>query len=299
MHHLLRAILAGALALWFVPQAGAQEPRVESTRLADKLYMLTGRGGALAAFTGEDGVVLVDDQFAPMTPAILAAIREFTDAPLKYVINTHWHFDHTGGNGNMAGEGAVIVAHDLVRRRMSTEQFMAFDERTVPAAAPEALPVITFSESVSLHLNGENIRVVHVPGAHTDGDAIVHFPDSKVLHMGDAFWHGSYPRIDYDTGASVYGMMAALRTALALCDGETRVIPGHGGLAGCADLSASLEMLETTTERAERLHAEGKSLEEMIALQPNADYDASWGQGYIKPDVYLRILYESVSARSP
>ncbi|MEJ2534723.1 MAG: MBL fold metallo-hydrolase [Gammaproteobacteria bacterium] len=299
MKPILRPILAGALALGLVSQAGAQEAQVESTRLADDLYVLTGRGGALAAFTGEDGVVLVDDQFAPMTPAILAAIREFTDAPLKYVINTHWHFDHTGGNANMAGEGAVIVAHDLVRRRMSTDQLMAFDQREVPAAPPDALPVITFSESVSLHLNGENVRVVHVPGAHTDGDAIVHFPDSKVLHMGDAFWNGSYPRIDYDTGASVYGMMDALRTALALCDGDTRVIPGHGGLADCAGLSASLEMLETTTARAERLYAEGKSLEEMVALQPNADYDASWGLGYIKPDVYLRILYESVAARAP
>jgi glyoxylase-like metal-dependent hydrolase (beta-lactamase superfamily II) len=285
-----------AILFLIVAPAMAQDepPPVTVTHLGGQMYMLEGRGGVLAFSAGADGVALVDAQYAPMTPAILAAIREISDGPIRYVINTHWHGDHTGGNLNMAGEGAIIVAHHNVRRRMSSEQFMEFGAREVPASPPAALPSVTFSDSVTLHVNGEPVVAKFVPGAHTDGDSIVLFTESDVLHMGDAFWNDYYPRIDLETGATVQGMMEAVRTGLTLCREGTQVIAGHGGLSDCAGLQTYLEMLETTTARVEVLWKQGRTLEEIIELAPNADYDEVYGRWYIKPNDYLMFVFRSL-----
>jgi len=287
----------GLLALAWLGAAQAQTeapPPVEATHLSGPVWMLTGRGGNVAVTAGEDGVALVDDQYANMTPGILAAIGKISDRPVRFVINTHWHPDHTGGNGNLAGQGAIIVAQDNVRRRMSTEQFMAFSGDTVPASPEIALPTVTFSESATLHLNGEPVVARFVPRAHTDGDAIVYFTKSKVLHMGDAFWSGYYPRIDLDTGANVQGAIAAVHTGLDMCLEGTRVIAGHGPLSDCQGLADYLKMLETTTGRVKALMEQGKTLDEIIDLQPNADYDATFGKWYVTPAQYLAIIYGSL-----
>jgi len=264
-----------------------------------QVYQLSGSGGNLGASIGHDGIVLIDDQYAPMTPGILAALREVSDVPLRFVINTHWHGDHTGGNANMAGEGAWIVAHDNVRQRMSTDQIMGFTNTEVKASPAQALPVVTFDSEVSLHLNGEEVRIYHVPFAHTDGDSIVHFTTSNVLHMGDTFWGALYPRIDLDTGATVHGAADAVRKGIGLCTGETKVITGHGGpVSDCAGMEAYLAMLETSMERVGQLVDEGKSLQEIQALKPMADHDESWGSWYIKADAWLGIVYGSLTSDS-
>ncbi|MCP4249053.1 MAG: MBL fold metallo-hydrolase, partial [bacterium] len=209
--------------------AGAQDledVEIETTKVAENLYMLVGAGGNIGLSVGPDGAFLIDDQFAPLTEKITAAIKAVTEAPIRFVVNTHWHFDHTGGNENLGKAGAVIVAHENVRRRMSTEQFIAAFDRRVPASPPGALPVITFADAVTFHLNGDELHVFHVAPAHTDGDSIVHFRKANVLHLGDTFFDGMYPFIDVSAGGSIAGMIEAVDRALKLCDDKTKIIPG-------------------------------------------------------------------------
>jgi glyoxylase-like metal-dependent hydrolase (beta-lactamase superfamily II) len=211
------------------------------------------------------------------------------------VINTHWHFDHTGGNENFGKAGAIIVAHNNVSRRMTRENFVRVMNRTFQPAPPAALPVISFSRDVSFHLNGEDTRVFHVAHAHTDGDSVVHFPESNIIHTGDIWFNGLYPFIDTDSGGSVAGVIAAVEKILSLADEETRIIPGHGSPGSRAGLQAYLDMLRTVRGRVQYLIGQGKSLEQIKALKPNADYDASLGNGFIKPDQFLEILYTSLT----
>jgi len=182
---------------------------VQATKLTESVYMLTGAGGNLGVSVGEDAVFIIDDQYAPMTDKIAAAIAKITPKPVKFVLNTHWHGDHTGGNENFGKAGALIVGHDNVRKRMSVEQFIEAFNMRVPASPPVALPVVTFAHSVSFHLNGDEIRAIHMASAHTDGDAIVHFLKNDVVHMGDIYFNGMYPFIDFASGGSVDGVIAA------------------------------------------------------------------------------------------
>ena len=238
----MRAVLVALVLCVLCPRSplaqGFDQVVIQTQSLADGLHMLTGRGGNLVVSSGADGVFLVDDQFAPLSERILAAIAKISSQPLRFVVNTHWHGDHTGGNENMGRAGALIVAHDNVRRRMSADQFQAAFQRTVPAAPPAALPVITFGEDVTFHLNGGEVHVFHVARAHTDGDAIVHFRAGNSIHMGDTFFNGLYPFIDLDSGGSIDGVIAAVDRALPLMDKKTRVIPGHGPLSDRAGLEA-------------------------------------------------------------
>jgi glyoxylase-like metal-dependent hydrolase (beta-lactamase superfamily II) len=272
---------------------------ITRTHVGGAVHMLVGRGGNLAVMTGPDGVLMVDDQYAPLTDKILAAVREIDPGPVRFVINTHWHFDHTGGNEQLGGMGAVIVSQDNARQRMSTDQFMSVIDRNIPALPPAALPVVTFSDRVTFHFNGEAVVAYHEATAHTDGDTIIHFPESNVIHMGDIYFNGTYPLIDRDSGGSVQGMIRAVQSALGLCRSDTKVIPGHGPLANCADLESYGQMLADVTERVEELMEQGMTLEQVIAARPNAELDESLGNGFIKPEKFIQFIYGSLAEETP
>ncbi|WP_456426126.1 MBL fold metallo-hydrolase [Rhodocaloribacter sp.] len=290
---------ATLLLLFNVPAAFAQqnfdEVRIETIPVTDGLFMLVGSGGNIGLSVGEDGAILIDDQYAPLTDKIKAAVTAQTDRPIRFVINTHWHGDHTGGNEHMGETGAIIVAHENVRKRMSTEQFLkAFNTRR-PPSPPGALPVVTFTDAVTFHWNGDDIRVFHVAPAHTDGDAVIHFQKANVIHAGDTYFNGMYPFIDTSTGGSLDGMIAAADMILALADDETKIIPGHGPLSNKAELVAYRDMLATVGARIRTLVEAGKTRDEVIAAKPTADLDATWGKGFLQPDVWVGIVYDAVA----
>ena len=294
------AVVLAAAAGLAVPRSAAQDMsdvEIRVQELRGSVRMLTGQGGNLGVSAGEDGVFLIDDQFAPLTEKIRAAIGTFSEAPVRFVLNTHWHGDHTGGNENLGKAGAVIVAHENVRKRMSAEQFMETFGRKVPAAPKDALPVVTFAESVTFHLNGDTIRVKHVPPAHTDGDSIVFFEKANVLHTGDLFFNGRYPFIDLSSGGSLDGVIAAADVAIAMCDDETKIIPGHGELATKADYIAYRDVLKAIRERVQKLIDEGKTQDEVIAAKPTAEWDETWGAGFMRPPVFLSIVYDSLEPK--
>jgi len=265
--------------------------RMELVTVAEGIYVLYGRGGNIGVSAGEDGVLLIDDQFAYMTPKVRAAVATVSDSPVRMVLNTHWHGDHTGGNEALARDGAMIVAHDNVRARMNSSHFSTFFQSTSEPSPREALPVVTFERDVTVHLNGHTIWLEHAPTAHTDGDAIVYFEEANVVHMGDNFFNGLYPFIDADSGGSIVGMVAAIDTALARIDAETRVIPGHGPMSDKNGLRAFRDMLATVAGRMRTAIDVGRSVEEIVASKPTADFDANWGQGFIKPDDWVALVY--------
>ena len=256
--------------------------------------MLTGAGGNIGLAVGEDAAFLVDDQFAPLTPKILAAIRAVTDKPVRFLVNTHWHFDHTGGNENFSKAGTVIVAHENVRKRMSVEQFIASLNRREPPSPRGALPVITFPDRVTFYLNGDTIHVVHVPPAHTDGDAIIHWSVANVLHMGDVFFNGRYPFVDVSSGGSFEGVIGAVNAALTMANDQTRIIPGHGAPATRADLVKYRDVLVQIRDRVRALINQGRTREQVIAAKPTAEWDATLGTGFMQPAVFLGIVYDSM-----
>ena len=289
----MKKVLAGMVAALCLGSVQAQQAEVSftMTEVAQGIYMLKGQGGNIGLSVGDDGVFMIDDQYAPLTEGIRAEIAKITDQPVRFLINTHWHGDHTGGNENLGKGGTVIVAHENVRHRMSSDQFMTFFEREVPASSGGALPVITFDSTVTFHLNGDDIRAFHVEHAHTDGDAIIHFPGANVIHAGDVLFNGQYPFIDMDSGGSVNGVIAAIDRILALCDDKTRIIPGHGALANAADLRVYRSMLANVRDRVAVMVAQGKTLEEVQAAGPSAEFDEQWGNGFINPPNFVREIY--------
>ena len=263
------------------------------TEVTQGIYMLKGQGGNIGLSVGADGVFMIDDQYAPLTDSIRAEIAKITDQPVRFLINTHWHGDHTGGNESLRGTGTVIVAHDNVRKRMSTDQVMEFFKREVPASPVGALPVITFDSAVSFHLNGEEVRAIHMPRAHTDGDAIVYFIKSNVIHAGDIAWTSGYPFIDIGSGGSINGMVAGLDQILSLSNENTKIIPGHGPgpIQSSDDLRPYRTMLATVRDRVAVMIAQGKTLEEVQAAGPSAEFDELWGNGFINPENFVREIY--------
>lgn len=293
----IRMLLAFALIAAHGPALAQQDMsavEVSITPIRAGLHLITGRGGNIVASTGTDGTFLVDDQYAPLTDKIRAALSTVTDQPVRFVVNTHWHGDHVGGNENLGRAGAVIVAHDNVRQRMSSDQFMAAFNSTVPAAPAKALPVITFGESLSLHLNGDTMQVIHVPNAHTDGDAVVFFQTANVLHMGDTYFNGLYPFIDLGSGGGIHGMIAAVAECVALTNADTVIVPGHGPLGTRAELMAYGEMLAGFRDRIAELKAAGRTLEDVIAERPTADFDDRLGKGFISPERLVGFIFESL-----
>jgi glyoxylase-like metal-dependent hydrolase (beta-lactamase superfamily II) len=285
----LVAAMAFAAALPALSQ-DFSKVEIRTTKLGESTYMMEGAGGNLGLSIGEDAVFLIDDQFAPLTERIQAAIAKLTSKPVRFVLNTHWHGDHTGGNENFGKSGAIVVAHENVRSRMSTEQFIELMKMTEKASPKAALPIVTFASSVTFHLNGDEIRVFHVPKAHTDGDAIVHFVKSDVVHMGDVYFNGMYPFIDTSSGGSIRGVISACDRALAIVGDATKVIPGHGPLSNKAELKAYRDMLVGVAERIGKLVAEGRKAEDIVAANPTAEFDGKWGAGFMKPPRFVQMV---------
>jgi glyoxylase-like metal-dependent hydrolase (beta-lactamase superfamily II) len=277
--------------------AGAQQDdwdavEVKAAPVAGSVHVLVGRGGNIGVSVGADGTILVDDQFAPLTDKIVAAVESIAPGPVRFIINTHFHGDHTGGNENFGKRGSIIAAHENVRLRMSTEQVRRVARQdTTPAAPPDALPKITFADEVTFHWNGDTIQVFHVDNAHTDGDSIIHFTNADVFHMGDTFFRGRYPFIDVDFGGNVNGLIAAADRVLSMVSPSSKIIPGHGDLSTPADLRAYRDMLSDVRDRVQALIDQGRNIDEVVAAKPAAQYDAQFEGG----DTFVQAVFYSLT----
>jgi glyoxylase-like metal-dependent hydrolase (beta-lactamase superfamily II) len=288
-------VLSGTFSL--APAATAQMEDVEITveSVADGIYMLTGSGGNIGLCVGEDATFLIDDQFAPLNEKIVAAIGEVSPRPVDYVLNTHWHYDHVGGNEKLDGQGALILAHDNVRKRMAAGQFMSIADRTIEPAPAAALPVMTFNDSLTLHVNGQTIRGKHVRHAHTDGDTMVFFEEANVIHMGDTYMKDRYPFVDLESGGNVNGFIEAAAAALALGDADTKIIPGHGALATKTDLQAFHDMLAAIRDRIAGMMGEDMALDAIQAAKPTSPFDERFDGGFISAEVFVGFVYASLA----
>lgn len=284
-------LLLAIAAVAPVQGQGLDDVKIEVQPVAGSVHVLFGRGGNIGLLTGEDGAFLIDDQFAPLTERILAGVAEVTDEPVRFLVNTHWHGDHTGGNENLGDRGVTIVAHDNVRRRLSNDPEIGGKTEDAPSAA---LPVITFAESVRFYWNGEEIDVFHVPHAHTDGDAIIHFTKADVFHMGDTFFNGLYPFIDPDSGGVIDGAIDAQALVIDRASPRTRIIPGHGPLATVADLKRTREMLVTVRDRIRTMIDEGKTKDEVVASKPTREFDGAYGGGFLPPDRFVGLVFDGM-----
>jgi len=268
---------------------------IKATKINGNVYMLEGSGGNIGVSVGEDGILIVDDEFAPLAEKIRAALKTLGEGKLKFILNTHWHGDHTGGNAQF-GKDAPIIAHDNVRKRLSTEQRSEFFKNTTPASPKEALPVITFDQSLSVHFNGEEIKVIHFPHGHTDGDSVIFFTTSNVVHMGDDFFSGRFPFVDLESGGSVEGLTKNIAEIIPKLPAGVKLIPGHGPVSTVDDLKAYHRMLTETTEIVRKQMAANKSLDQIKKEGLPAEWK-SWGEGFIKTDLWLEIVYRSLSKK--
>jgi glyoxylase-like metal-dependent hydrolase (beta-lactamase superfamily II) len=270
------------------------EVKITTIPVTEQIYVITGEGGNIGLFIGRDGTFLIDDQFAPLTEKILAAIKSVGGDFPRFLINTHYHGDHTGGNENLGKGGTLIFSHDNVRERLSTGSFIEAFNVKRGAVSPEGLPVVTFSEDISFHLNGDSIQAIHVPHAHTDGDSFIYFKKANVVHAGDLFFNGFYPFIDVTHGGSLKGMIKAVDRVLERADDNTKIIAGHGPLGDRSQLERYRQMLGIAYERLSKLKAEGKTAQEAAAAKPLADLEATWGDGMFKSDRWIEIIYSGV-----
>lgn len=298
-----RIVLLAAVTSIVVHPLGAQQDfsnvQIQTVPVADGVYMLVGSGGNIGLSVGEDGVFLIDDQYAPLTDKIVAAIRAITSEPIRFVFNTHWHEDHTGGNENLGGTGSLIVAQENVRTRMSVDQVLTFggQANAVPASPERALPVVTFAEDLTFHLNGDELHAFHVDSAHTDGDAIVHFRGADVVHMGDTYFRTGFPFIDLGSGGSIDGMIAAVDEVLTIIGPNTKVIPGHGTLATRADLLAYVDGLRAMRNAVRELVLEGHPIDHVLEFRPIQAQATAWGMTREAEDDAVETIYQSLTAR--
>ena len=290
----LFALSAGAAAM---AQQDFSKVEVKAEQLAPGVAVLFGAGGNIGVSYGEDGTTLIDDQYAPMTPKIQAAVAALGATPTKFLVNTHWHGDHSGGNENFGKAGAIIMAHDNVRVRLAAGAVSGAGTsgaRTIPAAPPAALPVITYAEGLKLHLNGEEVRVIHMPAAHTDGDSIVHWTKSNVIHMGDLFMlQVSFPYVDRESGGDVRGFVAAADKVLAMADDQTKIIPGHGAIATKADLQNHRNMIATVIVKVEAGIKAGQTLDQIKASNPTDGFGVN-PKGFISADRFVETVYNNL-----
>lgn len=290
--------LLGILTFVLFSAASAQDfskVEIKATKVAGNIYMLEGAGGNIGVSVGPDGILIVDDQFAPLADKIKAALKTLGEGKLKFVLNTHWHGDHTGGNAVFSPD-APIIAHDNVRKRLSTEQKSEFFKRTTPASPKEALPVITFDQSLSVHFNGEEIKVIHFPQGHTDGDSVIFFTNSNVVHMGDDFFAGRFPFVDLESGGTVQGLAKNVGDIIARLPADVKLIPGHGPLSTLDDLKRYHRMLTETTAIVQKKMATGKTVDQLKA-EGLPDEWKEWGSGFIKTDVWVETIYRSLSKK--
>ena len=279
-------------------QQDFDDVQIEAAKIREGIFMLTGRGGNIGVSVGKDGVFLIDDQFAALTQKIKDTVSSLSSSPIKLVFNTHWHSDHVGGNENFGLSGSLIVAHYNVRKRMGTEQFVeAFGSR-VPASPQAALPVVTFDNELTVHLNDDEIHVFHAPSAHTDGDAVIHFRRGNVVHMGDLFFNRRYPFIDLSSGGSVDGMIAVADRVLQMIDSETKIIPGHGEIGDQNSLKEFRDMLVVVRNSVDTMVVSGKTIQEVIDAKPSKQFDEIWGKDFMSPEVFVKIVYSSLKKES-
>jgi glyoxylase-like metal-dependent hydrolase (beta-lactamase superfamily II) len=286
MRHLSTLALTIVVALPVLAQRDWSAIEVKATRVAGTVTMIEGAGGNIGVTIGDDGIVIIDDQFAPLAPRIKDAVAALSDKPVVFVLNTHWHADHTGGN-EYFGEMAPLVSHDNVRKRLAGG--MDTPGRKAAPAPREALPVLTFNDRLTIHLNGEEVRAIHVPHAHTDGDAIIWFTDSNVLHMGDTLFSGLFPFIDIDSGGSVDGVLAAFDKVIATVPADVKIIPGHGPLSSLDDVKKSKAMVVACREIVRKALAAGKTADEMKEAKVLAEYDA-WNWSFITTERWIDTL---------
>ena len=295
-----RPVLVAFCFLLLTATIQAQTPdfskvEITATKVGGNIYMLQGQGGNIGVSVGADGILIVDDQFAPLADKIKAALKTLGEGKLKFVLNTHWHGDHTGGNAQFGPE-APIIAHDNVRRRLATEQKSEFFKRTTPASPKEALPVITFDKSLSVHFNGEEIKVIHFPQGHTDGDSVIFFTNSNVVHMGDDFFVARFPFVDLESGGSVQGLTRNIGEIIPKLAADVKIIPGHGPISTVEDLKQYHHMLIETTAVVQNKMKAGKTVAQIKAEGLPAEW-ASWGSGFIKTDVWLETIHRSLSKK--
>jgi glyoxylase-like metal-dependent hydrolase (beta-lactamase superfamily II) len=297
------ALLAAAFSCC---RAAAQEKtpdwskvQIKVTKVSGNIYMLEGQGGNIAASVGEDGIVIVDDEFAPLAEKIQAALKNLgiTDKPVRFVINTHYHGDHTGGNAPFANSGSTVIAQDNVRKRLAAGGIagnggsMKMENKPAEKAA---LPIITFEHDLTVHLNGEDIRALHFPAGHTDGDAIIFFPKNNVVHMGDDFVRYGFPFIDVASGGSVQGMTDGVEKAIAQLPADVKVIPGHGALSNLDDVRTYVQMLKDTTAAVQKAMATHKTVDQMKQGKILAPW-AKWSNDFVSQDIFIETIYNSLT----
>ncbi|CAM2008226.1 MBL fold metallo-hydrolase [Acanthopleuribacter pedis] len=270
------------------------EVRLSYTQVTPNLFMIEGVGGNMLLSRGKDGLFLVDDQVASVSEKVAETVKAIEPGPIKFIINTHWHHDHTGGNAVFRNGGTLTVAHRKVRERMQKENFTHALNRKTPPSPEAALPVITFTREMRWYFNDEEIHIYHVGNAHTDGDSIVWFKSSNVIHMGDVFFNGLYPLIDYSSGGTMRGMIKAVKRVLKDTDSETKIIPGHGPIATKWDLIQYLEMLEEVGQKVRSMKKAGKTLAEIKEAAPTKKWDEIWGKKWLKPDEFVAIVYNAL-----
>lgn len=296
MRHILAALAAFIAFGAHAQQRNFDAVEIKVTPVAGHVYMLEGEGGNLGVSAGDDGVFLIDDQYAPLTPKIVAAVKTISDKPIRFLINTHWHGDHTGGNENLGKAGVIIVAHDNVYKRLAAGGVIELLKQSYPPASKAALPVVTFSDTATLHLNDDDVTAHHLPPAHTDGDSYIQFRQANVIHTGDVFAAYRYPFIDMESGGSVKGVLRAIDILLALINDDTKLIPGHGPLSTKKDVLAYRNMIATVAGRVEKMVKTGRSLEQVIAAKPTREFDETWGK-FRKPDAFVEIVYSGFAPR--
>lgn len=291
MRKLILPLLLAATPL-LAQQRDFSKVEIKVQKVAGTVYMLTGLGGNIGVCAGDDGIVIIDDQFAPLAPKIKEALKGISTKPLKFILNTHYHGDHTGGNEAFGADG-TIIAQENVRKRLASGTTAR--GRTTPPAPKVALPVITFNDRSTIHVNGEEIRAIHLPHGHTDGDAVIEFPGAKVVHMGDDFFNGIFPIVDVENGGSVKGMVAAVDTVVNRIGDDYKVIPGHGALSDRAGLRAFGDMLRGTWNVVEDGIKTGKTLDQLKKDDVLKPWE-SWGKGFVTSDYWLQTLYNEITA---
>jgi cyclase len=267
---------------------------IQSQPVAENLTLLSGPGGNVVVLNGPDGKIVVDTFLMPAWPKLKETLGELGNEPVKIVIDTHWHFDHTDNNANLHAAGATVLAHENTKTRMAEPHDSALLGLTVPASPTDALPQQTFSASQELRANGEILMLQYFQPAHTDTDIYIHFQKANVIHMGDTFFNGYYPVIDAGTGGKIDGMIVAADKVLPLADNSTKIVPGHGPLGNKADLTKYRDMLVVARDRVRKLKTAGKSAGEIAASKPFADLDATWGKGFFNGDVFVRMVYSAL-----
>ena len=280
------------------PFAIASHLELNTTKLTDSMYVIHGSGGNVILSIGNDGIILVDDQYAPVTEKMKSVIANITNKPIKFVINTHWHPDHVGGNERLGEAGAIIISHDNVRKRLSNDQFFELINQTIPALSKKGLPIITFSDNMTFYQNNDEIRISYLDNGHTDGDSAVYFTQNNVIHVGDDFSDRAYPFMDLSTGGSIDGLISSLQSIISMINNDTKVVAGHSGISNQTKVKDYVAMLIDVRNVISNMIKEGKTLDEIIQSKPTSQYDTTYRDySFIKPKDFVTNLYESLKSR--